>query len=115
MLAEVFSVMVDQCQLTGATDMRMGGVFAAASKNRRTDRTGHSDRGHVSGTTERFPRSVVGALQDGENPVGTDHAWRDPVLRRAATSRSAAQTALVRTDADTWWQQAMSTGIRPKI
>ena len=53
--AEVLFVMVDQCQLTGATGMRMGGIFAAASKNRRTDRAGHSARGRVFGTAERFP------------------------------------------------------------
>jgi hypothetical protein len=114
-LAEVMSVIVDQCQLTGATDMRMDGIFAVASKNRRTDRTGHSARGRVFGTTERFPGSVVDALQDGERPVDLDHAWRDPVLRRATTLRSAAQTALAKMDADARWQQAMPTGIRPQM
>ena len=111
----MLSIMVDQSQLTRAVDMRMVGILAATAKKRGTDRTGYSARSRVFGTTERFPGSVVDALQDGENPVEMDHASRDPVLRRAAALRSAAQTALVKTDADTRWQQAMSTGIRPKM
>ena len=54
-LAEVLSMMVDQCQLSGAVDMKMGGIFAATAKNRRPDRTGFSARNRVFGTTERVP------------------------------------------------------------
>ena len=41
---------------------------------------------------------MVDALQDGENPVKMDHAWRDPVLRRATTLHSVAQAALAKMD-----------------
>ena len=69
-LAEIVSVMVDQCQLTGDADMRLAANVAAGAKNRRPDTTGHSARERVFGVRERFPGSVVNALQDGENKTG---------------------------------------------
>ena len=61
--------MVDTCQLTGEADMKLAGDFAAGAKNRRSDTTGYSARQRVFGKSERFPGSVIDALQDGENPM----------------------------------------------
>ena len=73
-LGEILSLMVDQCQLRGPEDMAAGGHMAASSKNRRPDRTGHSARARVFGTTERMPGSVIDAIQDGEKEPRRDRS-----------------------------------------
>ena len=113
-LGEILSVMVEQAQLTGEADMTMGGAMAAAAKNRRPDRSGHSARGRTFGTEERFPGSVVDALLEGENPVEMEEALTDPIFRRTLKIRTAAMEAIVKLDADARWQRLMASGIRKK-
>ena len=81
-LGEILTATVQQCQLEGGRDMRLGGFFAAAAKNRRPDRTGHSSRSRVFGQEERFPGSVVDALENGENFAELQEALTDPVFGR---------------------------------
>jgi hypothetical protein len=64
---------------------------------------------------DHFPGSVLDGLENGENPVEMDLGWRDPVMRRAAQIRGAAQIAMARIDADARWQKALSAGLRPKV
>jgi hypothetical protein len=110
-LAEVVSVMVDQCQLKGPADMHLAGIFAATAKNRRPDRTGHSARTRVFGTAERFPGSVVDARLEGENAVEMERCLHDPVMRRSSRLRTEASCALERLGADRRWSAAISSGV----
>ena len=95
--------------------MRLAGDFAAGAKNQRPDTTGHSARQRVFGKTERFPGSVVDAMQDGEDPNEMDAGWRDPVLRRASELRHKAKQALIQMDADQRWKRALSAGVRRSL
>ena len=92
--------------------MSMGGHLAAAAKNRRPDRTGYSARVRVFGRDERWPGSVVDAVEDAENVAKLYGIVSDPVAGRAWTMRSAAQSALVRMDADQRWRRALASGPR---
>ena len=111
-LGEVLAALVQQCQLEGERDMRLGGVFAAAAKNRRPDRSGHSARSRVFGQEERFPGSIVDAMQDGENPAELEEALLDPVFARSLEIRQHAQSELIRLDNSEVWRRALTSGTR---
>jgi len=108
------SALVQQCQLEGERDMRLGCIFAAAAKNRRPDRSGHSARSRVFGQEERLPGSIVDAMQDGENPEELEEALVDPVFARSLEIRQHAQAEFIRLDNSEVWRRALTSGPRPE-
>ena len=111
-LGEIMTALVDKCQLEGPEDMALAAHFAAAAKNRRPDRTGHSARTRVFGVEEKFPGSVVDALQDGENPHELQSVDEDPIFTKSTRLRAEAQAALAHLDSSAIWRRTLTSGAR---
>ena len=81
-LGEVLAALVQQYQLEGERDMRLGGTFAAAAKNRRPDRSGHSARSPVFDQTRgAIPRVDRRRHAGRREPRGVGEGALGPRLR----------------------------------
>eukprot|EP00971_Amphidinium_carterae_P350878 6491786-Amphidinium_carterae.1 len=106
-LGEILRAAVELAHVDGPEEIKLACTYAARCKNRRVDATGHSARTRVFGVQERWPHSIVDALQDGENVSDLSHLEGGQV-QRTFEIRTASQQALLELDASARWRRALT-------